>query len=107
MTASVQHLPYWQTLKRIAFTSRMHGAHSQRPLNPQTLERISGLLEDGGSVSLTEKGEATPVPRHAEFRLFAAMNPPTDFGKKELPPSIRTRFTEVHVVAPSLSLIHI
>ncbi len=79
----------------------MHGAHSQRPLNPQTLERISGLLEDGGSVSLTEKGEATPVPRHAEFRLFAAMNPPTDFGKKELPPSIRTRFTEVHVVAPS------
>ena len=70
-------------------------------MNSQTLERISGLLEDGGSVSLTEKGEATPVPRHTEFRLFAAMNPPTDFGKKELPPSIRTRFTEVHVVAPS------
>ena len=25
------------------------------------------------------------VPRHPSFRVFAAMNPPTDFGKKELP----------------------
>jgi midasin len=45
--------------------------------------------------------QAEAVPRHPDFRLFAAMNPPTDFGKKELPPGIRTRFTEVYVEAPS------
>jgi midasin len=25
------------------------------------------------------------------------MNPPTDFGKKELPPAIRGRFSEIYV----------
>ena len=41
--------------------------------------------------------EADAVARHPDFRIFAAMNPPTDFGKKELPPGIRTRFTELYV----------
>ena len=67
----------------------------------ETLERVAGVLESGGSVALTEKGEAEPVPRHPSFRVFAAMNPPTDFGKKELPASIRSRMTELYV--PSLS----
>eukprot|EP00965_Chrysotila_dentata_P175879 5805829-Pleurochrysis_carterae.AAC.3 len=40
---------------------------------------------------------ALQVPRHPEFRLFAAMNPPTDFGKKELPPGIRSRLSEMYV----------
>lgn len=36
------------------------------------------------------------VVRHENFRIFAAMNPPTDVGKKELPPSIRGKFTEIY-----------
>jgi midasin len=67
--------------------------------SPETLERVAGLLEEGGSVALTEKGEASMVPRHPGFRLFAAMNPPTDFGKKELPAGIRSRLTELYVPA--------
>ena len=62
-----------------------------------TLERLTGLLDSSqGSVSLTERGDVDVVPRHPNFRLFAAMNPP-DYGKKDLPPSIRSRFTELHV----------
>lgn len=36
------------------------------------------------------------VSRHKDFRVFGAMNPPTDVGKKELPPSIRGKFTEIY-----------
>ena len=47
----------------------------------QALERIAGLLEDSqSSIVLSEKGDATLVPRHPKFRLFAAMNPATDAG---------------------------
>ena len=47
----------------------------------QALERIAGLLEDGGgSVTLSERGDSTAVARHPAFRLFAAMNPATDAG---------------------------
>ena len=46
---------------------------------------------------LTENGELTPVVRHSNFRLFAAMNPATDVGKRDLPPMLRTRFTELYV----------
>ena len=63
----------------------------------ETLERIAAVLEEGGSVALTERGEADALKRHPDFRVFGAMNPPTDFGKKELPPSIRARFTELYV----------
>lgn len=62
----------------------------------ETLQRLAGLLE-GGSVTLTEKGDADPVPRHSSFRLFAAMNPATDFGKRNLPPALRARFSEIYV----------
>ena len=65
--------------------------------SPETLERVAAVLEDGGSVALTERGEADAVRRHPDFRIFGAMNPPTDFGKKELPPGIRARFTELYV----------
>ena len=62
-----------------------------------TLERLTGLLDSSsGSVSLTERGDIDVVPRHPSFRLFAAMNPP-DYGKKDLPPAIRSRFTELTV----------
>ena len=64
---------------------------------PETLERIATVLEENGSVALTERGDAHAVTRHPEFRIFGAMNPPTDFGKKDLPPGIRHRFTELYV----------
>ncbi|KAK6056184.1 ATPase family protein, partial [Cooperia oncophora] len=34
---------------------------------------------------------------HPNFRLFACMNPATDAGKRRLPASVRTRFTEFYV----------
>jgi len=60
------------------------------------IKALSGLLE-GGSLCLTERGDIEPVPRHPNFRLFACMNPPTDVGKKYLPPGLRNRFTEFYV----------
>jgi len=62
----------------------------------EMLQRLAGLL-DGGSIVLTEKGDSAPVPRHPSFRLFAAMNPATDFGKKDLPAGLRNRFCEIWV----------
>lgn len=62
----------------------------------ETLEVISDLLE-GGSVCLTERGDTEPIVRHPDFRIFACMNPPTDVGKKDLPPGLRNRFTEYYV----------
>ena len=34
---------------------------------------------------------------HSSFRLLATMNPGGDFGKKELSPALRNRFTEIWV----------
>ena len=63
-----------------------------------TLQRLCGLLDDPtGSLTLTERGDATAVERHPNFRLFAAMNPATDAGKKDLPSSIRSRYSEIYV----------
>ncbi|XP_035663677.1 midasin-like [Branchiostoma floridae] len=64
----------------------------------ETLECLSGLLESAsGSVVLIDRGDTKPVTRHPDFRLFACMNPATDVGKKDLPPGIRSRFTEFYV----------
>lgn len=61
----------------------------------ETLECLSGLLESQrGSLFLLERGDREPVERHPDFRLFAAMNPATDVGKKQLPAGLRSRFTE-------------
>ena len=67
----------------------------------ETLEALSTLLRDPiSSITLTENGSMEPVPRHPDFRIFACMNPATDAGKKELPPNIRTYFTEMEVPPP-------
>ena len=59
----------------------------------ETLERLNGVLESRkGSVVLSERGDATPVYRHPRFRLFGAMNPATDVGKRDLPPALKHRF---------------
>lgn len=64
---------------------------------PETLERINGLLETNGSLTVIERGDRDVVDRHPDFRLFAAMNPSTDAGKRELPSTFRGRFTELWV----------
>jgi midasin len=64
----------------------------------ETLQRICGLLDDASSsITLTERGDSIPIERHPSFRLFAAMNPATDVGKKDLSVSVRSRFTEIFV----------
>ncbi|KAG9000235.1 hypothetical protein FRB93_012775 [Tulasnella sp. JGI-2019a] len=69
--------------------------------SPETLESITPLLQSStSSITLTEQGSLTPVPRHPSFRIFASMNPATDVGKKDLPPNLRTRFTELWVPPP-------
>ncbi|KJE89993.1 midasin [Capsaspora owczarzaki ATCC 30864] len=66
--------------------------------NPETLECLNGLLDgEHGSLTLTERGDLEPIPRHPNFRLFACMNPATDVGKRDLPPGFRNRFTELYV----------
>lgn len=61
------------------------------------LQCLSGVLEKASQIHLWEKGDDQPVKRHPNFHLFAAMNPSTDIGKKDLPIGIRNRFTEVFV----------
>ncbi|NWW44539.1 MDN1 protein, partial [Pedionomus torquatus] len=64
----------------------------------ETLECLSGLLEGAsGSLVLLDRGDTEPLVRHPDFRLFACMNPATDVGKRNLPPGIRNRFTELYV----------
>ncbi|KAF2187283.1 midasin [Zopfia rhizophila CBS 207.26] len=69
-----------------------------------TLEALVDLLGGGPdgtpSILLTETGNVERVVAHPNFRVFAAMNPATDVGKKDLPPGIRSRFTELYVESP-------
>ncbi|KAG8982623.1 hypothetical protein FRB90_006670, partial [Tulasnella sp. 427] len=69
--------------------------------SPETLEAVTPLLQSPrSSITLTEQGSLTPIPRHSSFRIFASMNPATDVGKKDLPPNLRSRFTELWVPPP-------
>jgi midasin (ATPase involved in ribosome maturation) len=60
----------------------------------ELLESISGLL-DSGSLSIADISE--PVITHPNFRIFGSMNPANDYAKKDLPDSLRNRFTELYV----------
>lgn len=66
-----------------------------------TLDQIVSLLQHGTegrpSLLLAEAGNIETISAHPNFRLFAAMNPATDTGKKDLPPALRSRFTEIYV----------
>lgn len=71
--------------------------------SPETLDSISDLLaeySDQRSVLLSEKGDVESIKAHKDFRIFGCMNPATDVGKKDLPQSIRSRFTEIYVASP-------
>ncbi|CAM8907839.1 unnamed protein product [Rhodiola kirilowii] len=65
---------------------------------PETLQRVIGVLEgESSSFCLAERGDIDYVYRHPNFRIFACMNPATDAGKRDLPNSLRSRFTEYYV----------
>ncbi|XP_050325190.1 midasin [Bactrocera neohumeralis] len=71
------------------------------------LERLNCILEPERTVLLAEKGGVGESDNPAEiakdfvvqakegFQFLATMNPGGDFGKKELSPALRNRFTEI------------
>ncbi|TAQ87529.1 hypothetical protein B7494_g4151 [Chlorociboria aeruginascens] len=76
--------------------------------SPDTLESIADLLHSGAgntpSILLSETGEIERVRAHPDFRIFGAMNPATDVGKRDLPMGLRSRFTELYVESPDKNL---
>ncbi|KAI9787974.1 MAG: hypothetical protein M1835_002555 [Candelina submexicana] len=75
---------------------------------PETLESIADLLHNGPgglpSILLSETGDIERIEAHPDFRVFGAMNPATDVGKKDLSLGIRSRFTEIYVESPDKDL---
>lgn len=62
------------------------------------LERFNSLLEPERSLLLAEKGSTDNlIIAQQGFQFFATMNPGGDYGKKELSPALRNRFTEIWV----------
>ncbi|KAL9936347.1 hypothetical protein V8E36_004415 [Tilletia maclaganii] len=72
------------------------------------LERLNSVLESGRSLVLTDgfvadgqdknDGVGTALLVAADgFQIAATMNPGGDYGKKELSPALRNRFTEIWV----------
>ncbi|KAF4551547.1 Midasin-like protein [Elsinoe fawcettii] len=72
--------------------------------SPDTLEALADLFDKSPSIMLTEAGSVRRITAHPEFRIFAAMNPATDVGKKDLPLGIRSRFTELYIDSPERDL---
>lgn len=62
----------------------------------EVLERLHSVLE-GQSITLLEKAEAYSIALHPNFRIFGCMNPGRQIGKKNLPDSLRSKFTEIWV----------
>ena len=77
------------------------------------LERLNSVLEPSRTLVLAEKGgrdlDDIRVVGSAGFEILATMNPGGDFGKKELSPALRNRFTEIWVPAVDdvADLLHI
>ncbi|XP_076336290.1 midasin isoform X2 [Tachypleus tridentatus] len=65
------------------------------------LERLNSVLEQEQTILLAEKGdtgmsdESYIVKAEKGFWFIATMNPGGDYGKKELSPALRNRFTEI------------
>ncbi|XP_023209810.1 midasin-like [Centruroides sculpturatus] len=65
------------------------------------LERLNSVLEPECTLLLAEKGNSENnlqeiiVTAKDGFQFLATMNPGGDFGKKELSPALRNRFTEI------------
>ncbi|KAL1916197.1 uncharacterized protein VTP21DRAFT_5814 [Calcarisporiella thermophila] len=65
------------------------------------LERLNSVLEPHRLLVLAEKGgkEVEELTAAQGFQFLATMNPGGDYGKKELSPALRNRFTEIWVPA--------
>jgi midasin len=63
------------------------------------LERLNSVFEKERSLTLAEKASKNVVKiiGHQNFNVVATMNPSGDYGKKELSPALRNRFTEIWV----------
>ncbi|CEI96453.1 Putative Midasin [Rhizopus microsporus] len=63
------------------------------------LERLNSVLEPSRLLVLAEKGGKQVEELYAApgFKFLATMNPGGDYGKKELSPALRNRFTEIWV----------
>ena len=65
------------------------------------LERLNSVLEPSRTVVLAERGgeftDMASVTGADGFQVIATMNPGGDYGKKELSPAMRNRFTEIWV----------
>ncbi|KDR17835.1 Midasin, partial [Zootermopsis nevadensis] len=64
------------------------------------LERLNSLLEPERKLLLAEKGsggtdQSFIVTANPNFHFIGTMNPGGDYGKKELSPALRNRFTEI------------
>jgi midasin len=72
--------------------------------SPDTLDSIASLLRYGENdlpyLLLPDAGNLERVMGHPSLRIFAAMNPATDAGKKDLAPGLRSKFTEIFVPSP-------
>lgn len=64
------------------------------------LERLNSVLESHRTLTLAEKGpHGSEVVAIDGFQFLATMNPGGDYGKRELSPALRNRFTEIWVPA--------
>ncbi|KAI9142687.1 hypothetical protein BKA69DRAFT_1123750 [Paraphysoderma sedebokerense] len=63
------------------------------------LERLNSVLEPQRLLVLAERGGGSvdQIFAEADFQFLATMNPGGDYGKKELSPALRNRFTEIWV----------
>ena len=62
------------------------------------LERLNSVLESHRTLYLAEKGShGSEVVAVDGFQFLATMNPGGDYGKRELSPALRNRFTEIWV----------
>ncbi|KFM76669.1 Midasin, partial [Stegodyphus mimosarum] len=63
------------------------------------LERLNSVLEPEQTILLAEKCfdtcQESEITAEKGFQFFATMNPGGDYGKKELSPALRNRFTEI------------
>ena len=68
----------------------------------EVLHTLAAVLESASShvpLSLMDRGSIR-VEKHPNFRLIGAMNPATDFGKRDLAASLRNKFTEIWFSEP-------
>ena len=62
------------------------------------LEGLNSVLEMPASLTVNE--HLYTAPENAPFVIIAAMNPSGDWGKNELTPALRSRFTEIYAENP-------